>query len=258
MQGSRNATKAIEFKSGTFSATTAIIRDTNAMHLADAMHALLGGRPDFFAGEPAILDFSQLQKLPERVDWPGLTSLLRRYRLQPVVVRHLPESLADSARKAGLAVLHGDESLKTVAPPPAPQTKAAPVEPPAAAPAPSIPSTPKGSMLLDRPLRSGQQVYARGADLVIIGGVSNGAEVIADGSIHCYGPLRGRAIAGAVGDNSARIFTTALGAELVSIAGVFRTFEKGLPEAVAGKPAQIRLVNEANTQQIRLDPLVLS
>ena len=260
MQGSRGAAKAIEFKGGAFSATTAVIRDTNAMKLADAMHALLGGMPDFFSGEPAILDFSQLEAVPERVDWAGLTSLLRRYRLQPVAVRHLPDSLADGARKIGLAVLEG-ESLKPTempaakpapAPAPAPAPEPVAAQPVAAAPAPSA-----GSMIIDRPLRSGQQIYARGTDLIVIGGVSHGAEVIADGSIHCYGPLRGRAIAGAQGNHDARIFTTSLGAELVSIAGVFRTFEKGLPEAVAGKPAQIRLVGEGEAHQLRLDPLSL-
>ncbi len=253
MQGSRGAAKAIEFKGGAFSATTAVIRDANAVRLADAMHALLGGIPDFFSGEPAILDFSQLESTPDRVDWAGLTSLLRRYRLQPVAVRHLPPALVDGARKIGLAVLEGEASLKSIELPQAnPELSATP--PPASA-LESTTVRPTGTVIIDRPLRSGQQVYARDSDLVVVGGISNGAEIIADGSIHCYGPLRGRAIAGACGKQDARIFTTSLGAELVSIAGVFRTFEKGLPEAVAGKPAQVRLVGEGDSHQLRLDPL---
>lgn len=96
-------------------------------------------------------------------------------------------------------------------------------------------------MIIDRPLRSGQQVYARGGDLVVLAAVNAGAEVIADGSIHIYAPLRGRALAGASGETGARIFTTRFEAELVSIAGVYRTFEAGIPDALARKPVQVQL-----------------
>ncbi|HQV14246.1 MAG TPA: septum site-determining protein MinC, partial [Denitromonas sp.] len=106
----------------------------------------------------------------------------------------------------------------------------------------------------DRPLRSGQQAYARG-DLVLLCGVSHGAEVIADGSIHCYGPLRGRALAGAQGNSRARVFSTNFGPELVSIAGVYRTFEKGIPESVAGKTAQAWLKGEGDNQILTIAPL---
>ena len=95
--------------------------------------------------------------------------------------------------------------------------------------------------VIDRPLRSGQRIYARGGDLVVLGLVSHGAEVIADGNIHVYGPLRGRAIAGANGDADARIFAAAMEAELISIAGTYRTTDKPLADDVRGKPAQVRL-----------------
>ncbi|ENO85709.1 septum site-determining protein MinC, partial [Thauera linaloolentis] len=136
---------------------------------------------------------------------------------------------------------------------PAPQAPApAPAAPPS--PAPAVAHAPQAAaqptMFVDRLLRSGQQIYARGTDLVIVGGVSPGAEVIADGSIHCYGPLRGRAIAGAQGDNKARIIASNFGPELVSISGVFRTFERGIPEAVAGRAAQVRLHGTENTLNI--------
>jgi septum site-determining protein MinC len=97
-----------------------------------------------------------------------------------------------------------------------------------------------GALVIDKPLRSGQQVYARGRDLVVLAMVNPGAEVIADGHIHVYAPLRGKAIAGARGDTEARILTLCLEPELVSIAGVYRTSENPLP-ALRGKPAQIRL-----------------
>jgi septum site-determining protein MinC len=101
------------------------------------------------------------------------------------------------------------------------------------------------TMVIDRPLRSGQQVYARGGDLVVLAAVNAGAEVIADGSIHIYAPLRGRALAGANGDAGARIFTTRFEAELVSIAGVYRTFETGVAKELAGRPVQVQLVETA-------------
>ena len=98
--------------------------------------------------------------------------------------------------------------------------------------------------MIDRPLRSGQQVYARGGDLVVLAVVNFGAEVIADGHIHVYAPLRGRAIAGARGNTAARIFSTCMEPQLVAIAGTYRTAETPLPDDVLGKPAQVRLDGE--------------
>ena len=100
-------------------------------------------------------------------------------------------------------------------------------------------------MVIDKPLRSGQQVYARGTDLVVLSVVSFGAEIIADGSIHVYAPLRGRAIAGARGNVHARIFSTCLEPQLISIAGIYRTTEVAMPPEVQGKAAQVRLVGES-------------
>jgi septum site-determining protein MinC len=94
-------------------------------------------------------------------------------------------------------------------------------------------------------------VYARGGDLVVLAAVNFGAEVIADGSVHVYAPLRGRAIAGARGDAAARIYTTCLDPQLVAIAGIYRTSEHALPANVDGKPALVRLDGE----RILLEPL---
>jgi septum site-determining protein MinC len=97
------------------------------------------------------------------------------------------------------------------------------------------------ALVISRPLRSGQRVYARHSDLVVIGMVSPGAEVIADGNVHVYGPLRGKAMAGARGDTSARIFTTHLDAELLAVAGVYRVVEDKLDATLHGQPALVRL-----------------
>jgi septum site-determining protein MinC len=99
-------------------------------------------------------------------------------------------------------------------------------------------------MIIDTPVRAGQRVYAQGCDLVVTAAVNAGAEIIADGSIHVYAPLRGRALAGASGDANARIFALSMEAELVSIAGFYRTFEDGLPKGIAQKPAQVRLAGD--------------
>src|SRR3546814_20302353 len=96
-------------------------------------------------------------------------------------------------------------------------------------------------MVINRPLRSGQRIYARNTDLIIIGVVSQGAEVIADGNIHVYGPLRGKAMAGARGDTSARIFTTQLDPELLAIAGVYRVIESPLDQTLHNQPTIIHL-----------------
>nr|MBA3772680.1 septum site-determining protein MinC [Ramlibacter sp.] len=116
-----------------------------------------------------------------------------------------------------------------------------------AAPAPAAAAEPQlaTAMVIDRPLRSGQQIYARGRDLVVLCMVNPGAEVIADGHIHVYAPLRGKAIAGARGNTEARILSLCLEPELISIAGVYRTSEVPLPPEVQSKPTQVRLVGGA-------------
>ena len=106
------------------------------------------------------------------------------------------------------------------------------------------------TLLIDKPLRSGQQVYAQG-DVVILHLVSYGAEVIAEGNIHIYAPLRGRALAGVKGNPDARIFCTCMEPELISIAGIYRTAEQTLPADVLGKSAQVRLADE----KLILEPL---
>lgn len=251
MKESAVSSRPIEFKGASLGVMTARLRDTDPMRLADAMHTMLGGMPDFFNLEATVLDFSELENVPESIDWASLTSLLRRYRLQPVGAAHVPEHWIDGAKRIGLAIL--DDAVLGA------QSAMTPPEPAAAAPAPVVPAPASTAsvptLIVDRPLRSGQQAYAKGGDLVLLGGVSHGAEVIADGSIHCYGPLRGRAIAGAQGDTTARIFSTDFGPELISIAGIFRTFEKGIPESVAAKCAQARLTGDTDNQSLTLAAL---
>jgi septum site-determining protein MinC len=192
-----------------------------------------------FDGEALCLD---LRELPAGapLDWAAVVATLRQWQLSPVAVLGadaLPEDERTAVRAAGLAWAEGLAAVASLAP-----AAAAPA-PAASEPAPVVvAATP--TMVIDRPLRSGQQVYARDADLIVLGLVSHGAEVIADGHIHVYGALRGRAIAGAKGRTDARIFAHSLEAELLAVAGTFRTSEKPLPAEVLAKPAQVRLDGE--------------
>ncbi|WP_084241933.1 septum site-determining protein MinC, partial [Variovorax soli] len=125
----------------------------------------------------------------------------------------------------------------------------------APSPAPQIvrevPVPASGTLVIDRPLRSGQQVYARGGDVIVLDVVNFGAEVIADGHVHVYAPLRGKAIAGARGNTEARIFSTCMEAQLVAIAGIYRTSEVALPADVQGRAAQVWL----NEQKLVFEPI---
>jgi septum site-determining protein MinC len=116
--------------------------------------------------------------------------------------------------------------------------------PVAAAPIAPPPAMTAAAVIVDTPVRAGQRIYARGADLIVTAVVNSGAELIADGSIHIYAPLRGRALAGASGNAEARIFALSMEAELVSIAGTYSTFENGLPKDLAKQSVQVRLVGD--------------
>jgi septum site-determining protein MinC len=168
----------------------------------------------------------------------------------PVAVKSGNAQQMEDALAAGLSEAHGSgpgalpvrqhTPIDAGAEPPA---KAVAAVAPATEPEP-MPEPPRTALVIDKPLRSGQRVYAKGADLIVLAVVSFGAEVIADGNIHIYGGLRGRAMAGAQGDAKARIFTTCMEPQLLSIAGIYRTTEHELPAAVLGKPAQVRLAGE--------------
>ncbi len=156
-----------------------------------------------------------------------------------------PAPTDTSANAAETPAAHADAQDKPAAADAAPAAdplpaRAASSTTSAASPTPSAPHS-SSALVVTRPLRSGQRIYARHTDLVVIGMVSQGAEVIADGNVHVYGPLRGKAMAGARGDTSARIFTTHLDAELLAVAGVYRVVEDKLDGALQNQPALVRL-----------------
>jgi septum site-determining protein MinC len=238
-------TKAVfEFKSATLPLIAVILKTSDLDVLAEALDAQLADSPDFFEQEPVVIDLSLLQEAQGEggeavgdIDFAALRSLLARHQTQPIAVRGGNTEQNAAARAAGLSVAAMPAA-------PAPRAPVPPAEAPASE-APQIvrevPVPANGTLLIDKPLRSGQQVYARGGDVVVTAVVSFGAEVIADGNVHVYAPLRGKAIAGARGNTEARIFSTCMEAQLVAIAGIYRTNEVPLPDTVLGKSAQVRL-----------------
>jgi len=248
---SKNQTrKPLEIKISTVVAVAALLADTDPAKLSSALSQITGGTPDYFEDEFTLLDFSALSPIPApgTINWSALISTFKEHRLHPVAVRNAPPSLEEEIRSHGLSIDVVDQSKQfELTPPPSPEVPAAPIPEPVAPTAPMAPATTitANTMVIDTPVRAGQRVYARGADLVIMAVVNPGAEVIADGSIHVYAPLRGRALAGASGNSDARIFSLSMEAELVSIAGVYRTFDEGWSTTLAGKPAQIRLNNDS-------------
>lgn len=249
----------IQFKGTSLKIIQAHLRTTDPATLHTALAELTGNSPDFFDGELAVLDFSNTDNLPESVEWEIICDLLSQSGLSAVATRGLPDALAAAATAAGLPSIGADALSKPprskVAEPIAPAPTPAPVAEPE--PAPVVAEPAPRTIILDKPLRSGQRYYAKGCDLIVTAMISAGAEVIADGNIHIYAPLRGRALAGASGDQQARIFTTSMEAELVSVAGIYRTFEAGVPADLARQPATICLVQEGSEHRLNVSPLAL-
>lgn len=226
----------IEIKISTVVAVAATLHQSDPAALNAALRDITGGEADYFDGEPAILDVGALSASGAAVDWAALIALFKSYRLNPVAVRN-----ATSDMEPGISA-HGLSLDAAVAPRRAEPQVEAPPAPQAQPVAPSVATAAvRPSLIIDTPVRAGQRIYAQGCDLIVTAAVNNGAEVIADGSIHIYAPLRGRALAGANGNAEARIFAASMEAELVSIAGIYRTFENGWPKGLTKGPAQVRL-----------------
>jgi septum site-determining protein MinC len=239
-----SASSAFELKSAALTLVAVVLKTTDLVRLSQALDERFGDAPELFDNDPVAIDLSHVRDSAEPIDFVVLAHLLRGHKMLPVAVKAGNSQQMEDALAAGLSEAHGSGPgalpVRQHTPVDAPST-------PAAAPAPAEPAAeaaPRHAMVIDRPLRSGQRVYAKGTDLVVLAVVSFGAEVIADGNIHVYAPLRGRALAGALGDTNARIFTTCMEPQLVSIAGIYRTTETELPAAVLGRPAQVRLAGE--------------
>ena len=188
---------------------------------------------------PLILDMQDFR--PSEADLPAVLAVFRRHRLPVAALRHSDEAWAATAADNGLPFT------------PPGKERPVPLETADAGTVAEITGeiaseTAKQAghptVLVAEPVRTGQQVYAENADLIVTGTVSEGAELIADGNIHIYASMRGRALAGAKGRRDARIFIHSMQAELVSLAGIYRNFEQQLPEHLYRKPVQIHLQDD--------------
>uniref|UniRef100_UPI00333F77D0 septum site-determining protein MinC n=1 Tax=Castellaniella defragrans TaxID=75697 RepID=UPI00333F77D0 len=249
---------ALDFKSATLYALRAVLHNHDTDALLAALDQRMAEAGSFYENEPVVLDTLSLTQAP---DWAALVAALRRHTLHPIGVLAEGE-LRDQALAHGLAPVEVSGARQAPARTGA-EAQAAPGEPAAAQPAPGgakaetaanrntqeAATEAAATMVIRHPLRSGQRIYAPGGDLVVIGMVSQGAEVIADGNIHVYGPLRGKAMAGARGDTQAMIMTTQLDPELLAIAGVYRVVETRLSDNLHKQPALIQL--DGDTLRIR-------
>ena len=230
---------SFEIKSASLPLVSFVMKSADIAQVAQDLQTRLGDTPDFFDNDPVLVDLQHLEEQAGPLDLPALVQLLRSFRMNPVALR--PNNAANEAA-AILAGLFLTTEARTLPQSPATQEVVREVE--VIREVVREVASGGSAMVVDKPLRSGQHLYAKGGDLVMLAMVNPGAEIMADGHIHVYAPLRGKAIAGAKGDTSARIFTNSLEAELLSIAGVYRTSDAPLPKEVAGKAAQVWLVGD--------------
>lgn len=225
-----SAANLFDIKSASLDLLAIVLRSTDL----PALQAAIQQRFNSHEPEPFVLDIEQLPA-PDGDTLAPVCAMLQQHGLRIAAVRHRDAQYAALAHRLGLPFISGSSGGKSSADSVSAPAVAAPV---------ADSSLPTPTMIIDRPVRAGQQIYAKGGDLVVLEMVSAGAELIADGSIHVYAPLRGRALAGARGNTAARIFVKSMEAELVSIAGVYRTIEQDLPQSIKGKPTQIYLEQE--------------
>jgi septum site-determining protein MinC len=224
----------LELKSTALTLMAVVVKTTDLEALADELAQRVDLMPGLFDEEPVAVDLCAVRDAERSLDVDALLALLRRFRIRPVAVRGGNAAQMAAALAAGLieAPEGARPRLREMAPPPPPEVIERFVE---------VQLAPLPPLVLDKPLRSGQQVYARDRDLIVLALVSFGAEVMADGHIHLYAPMRGRAHAGAAGNTEARIFCHGLEAQVLAIAGVYRTMDEPLPDGVAGRAAMVRL-----------------
>ena len=200
-----------ELKGSLFTLTVVHLYQTNQEAIDRYLSEKVKQAPSFFNNAPVVIDLEALAERETAIDFTGLHGLLRKHGMVPVGVRNGNPELQTAAVLAGLPVLPEGRS---VAKKPDKTEKS------------EAPAVKRQNKIHTQPVRSGQQVYAPEGDLILLGSISPGAEILADGNIHVYGPLRGRALAGVKGDTQARIFCQSLEAELISIAGQYRVIEQ--------------------------------
>ncbi|MDO9227165.1 MAG: septum site-determining protein MinC [Pseudomonadota bacterium] len=220
------------------------------------LEAHLAKMPDFFASAPVALGLAAIADVDATPDFADLAAFMRQRGMaiagiiggseqQRRAAQDCGLGLFPEARAARKVVEAEPEIVPEVAPEAEPEVVTEVLTEVAIEEAAETPPTRRPTLVIDKPVRTGQRIHAEGGDLVVLAIVNAGAELIADGDIHVYAPLRGRALAGARGDTAARIYAQCMEAELVSIAGYFQVFEDGIPAAQRSKPVQVFLDGES-------------
>lgn len=224
---------AFRLKGGTLSATVLELSQPRPDLIERQLADKVAQSPQLFRNAPLVLALDKLEEKDGPLDMSALLAVCQRNLLHPVGVRaRRPDDLAQAA-SLGLALLPLARTRERPAAATAAETET-----------PAAPGAMRGSRVVTQPVRGGQQIYAQG-DLILLAAVSAGAEVMAEGHIHVYAPLRGRALAGVQGDATARVFCRELLAELVAVAGHYRIADDLKAEKLWGRSAQIFLRNDA-------------
>lgn len=244
--------QAGELKIGQVGIANLRIRTLDVERLTREMHDRVARAPKLFGRAAVILDFGGLSQIPDVATAQALLDGLRSAGVLPVALAYGTTETERLSQQLGLPLLakfraqyeRADLEAVPAAPPPAPAPEPA-RRPRAAAAAPAVApadpaKAPQPGRMQTSNVRSGQQLYAENCDLTVMATVGAGAEVIADGSIHIYGTLRGRALAGAQGNTTARIFCREFHAELVAIAGHYKVLDD-VPDTLRGKAVQVWL-----------------
>lgn len=208
------STKPFDMKADSFSFPTLYLLSNDIEATGAQLRKQVKQAPGFFRNTPVVFDLSRLPQEQAEVDFPMLVGLIRGQGMIPIGIRSGSPEQQAAAALMELAVLGEGRSEPKPSPP---AEAAAPVAP--------APLRMAETRIIAQPVRSGQKVYAAGGDLVVLAQVSPGAELMADGSIHVYGNLRGRVLAGVKGNQQARVFCRQLNAELVSVAGRYMISE---------------------------------
>ena len=242
--------QAGELKFGQVGIANLRVRTLDVAQLAAEMRDRVQRAPNLFARAAVVLDFGGLSKTPSFDEARALVDGLREAGVLPVALAYGTREIEALSQQLGLPLLakfraqyeRADGDAATPPPAPAPARAARTSEPAPAAAKPATGANASPGLVQRTAVRSGQQVYADNRDLTVLGAVGAGAEVIADGSIHIYGALRGRALAGAQGNEEARIFCREFHAELVAVAGHYKVLED-IPQELRGKAVQVWLEN---------------
>ena len=236
--------QAGELKIGQVGIANLRVRTLDVDALVREMRERVQRAPKLFGRAAVILDFGGLSKTPDFATAKALLDGLRGAGVLPVALAYGTKEIEQLSEQLGLPLLAKFraqyERAETEAPAPGRAPAAEPAPARAAPPPAPAAAASKPGLIQKTPVRSGQQLYAENRDLTVLSTVGAGAEVISDGSIHIYGTLRGRALAGAQGDTGARIFCRDFRAELVAIAGNYKVLDE-IPKELRGKPVQVWL-----------------